>query len=225
MDTWKRMVISGAVVLGALALIGTGTLATFTAQVGNPNNRFATGTLVLSDTKQGGSTCLSTGGGSTDNNVNNNCDQLYNLSVKEPGDSGTANLTIKDEGSLAASIARVFSPTCTDADAAGENYHGTGSACATIQLYIQQFSDAGFTTPSACLYGGATGNTCNFSDTTKTLADFTANYNSNVNGLSLGALAAGQSDYFQIGVKLPQTAGNNLQGRQATIDFDWFASQ
>jgi hypothetical protein len=226
MSTWKRVAISAGILLGAAALIGSGTLATFTAQVGNPGNRFATGTLVLSDTKQGGSACLSTGGGTTDSNVNNNCDTLYDVSVRKPGDSATANLTIKDEGSLAASVLRVFAPTCTDADAVGENFHGTGSACATVQLYIQQFSDSGFTTPSACLYGGATGVTCNFSDATKTLGDFQTNYNSTVNGLSIGSgMAVGASDYFQIGVMLPSSAGNTLQGRQATIPFDWYVTQ
>jgi predicted ribosomally synthesized peptide with SipW-like signal peptide len=224
-ETWKRVIISAAVLLGALALVGSGTMATFTAQVGNPDNTFATGTLVLSDTKLGGIACLSTGGGSTDTNVNNNCDTLYDLSVRAPGDSATADLTIKDEGSLAISIMRVFAPSCTDANAVGETFHGSGSPCGAVQLYIQEFSDPGFSVPSVCLYGGAVGNTCNFSDLTKTLSNFTTNFNSTINGLSAGGIAAGGSDYLEIGVKLPSSAGNPLQGRQATIAFDWFATQ
>jgi hypothetical protein len=225
-ETRKKLLISGALVLAVIAVIGAGTFATFTAQTGNPNNVFATGTLVLSNTKQGGSACLSTGGGTTDTNVNLNCDTLYNLTVRKPGDSGTANLTLKNEGSLNASLFKVFSNACTNADASGENYHGTGNPCGKIQLYVQQFSDSGFSTPSACIYGGATGNTCNFSDTTKTLGDFQSNYSTTTNGLAIGSgLTSGSSAYFQIGVKLPSSADNTFQGRKATIDFEWYLEQ
>ena len=85
--------------------------------------------------------------------------------MKKPGDSGTANLTLKNVGDVNASSFKVFSPTCTAANATGESYNGTGNPCSVLQLYIQQWTDNTFTTPSACLYGGATGNTCNFTDT------------------------------------------------------------
>jgi hypothetical protein len=222
----KKLLLSAAVLVAAAAILGVGTFATFTAQTGNPNNVFATGTLVLSNTKQGGSACLSTGGGSTDSNVNLNCDQLLNLTVRKPGDSGTANVTLKNEGSLAASLFKIFSTSCANGDASSETYHGTGNTCSKVQLYVQQFSDSGFSTPLACLYGGATGNTCTFADASKTLADFQATYNNTTNGLSIGSgLTAGTSDYFQIGVKLPSDANNTYQGRKATIDFQWYLEQ
>src|SRR5262249_54897688 len=158
---------------------------------------------------QGGSACLSTGGGTTDSNVNLNCDTLLNLTVRKPGDSGTANVTLKNEGSLNASLFKLFSTACANGDASSETYHGTGSPCWKAQLYVQQSSDSGFSTALACLYGGATGNTCTFADTTKTLADFQATYNNTTNGLAIGTgLTTGNSAYFQIGMKLPSDANN-----------------
>jgi hypothetical protein len=223
----KKVLLSLGVVAGIGALAGAGTFATFTAQTTNPTNTFANGTLVLSNTVGGGSACLSTAGGTTDSNANAGCDTLFSLAVKAPGDSSTADLTLENVGSLAASALKVFSANCTDADAAGEAYHGTGSPCGTVQLYIQQYSDA-FTTPSACLYGGATGATCNFSDTSKTLSAFVGAHPNLAGGLSAGALEeSGGADttWVRIGVQLPSTADNTLQGRAASLAFNWHITQ
>jgi len=226
MSTRRKIVLTSTVVLLLAAALGFGSFATFNAQTNNANSLFAHGTIVLSNTKQGGTACLSTGGGNTNTNVNTGCDQLLNLTVKKPGDSGTANLTLKNVGSLDASTFKVFSPTCTNSDASGESYHGTGNPCSVVQLYIQQWTDNTFSTPSACLYGGATGSTCNFSDATKTLGAFATNYSSSTNGLSLGSgLNAGASAYITIGVQSPSSADNTYQGRQSALDFDWYIAQ
>jgi hypothetical protein len=223
----KKVLLSLGVVAGIGALAGAGTFATFTAQTTNPTNTFANGTLVLSNTVDGGSACLSTAGGTTDSNVNAACDTLFSLAVKAPGDSSTADLTLENVGSLAASALKVFSASCTDGDAAGEAYHGTGSPCGTVQLYIQQYSDA-FTTPSACLYGGANGASCDFSDTGKTLSAFVAAHPDLAGGLSAGTLEeSGGADttWVRIGVQLPSTADNTLQGRSASLAFNWHITQ
>ncbi|HEY7208044.1 MAG TPA: hypothetical protein VH416_07360 [Gaiellaceae bacterium] len=226
MSTRLKIVLTCAVLAGVAAALGIASFATFNAQTNNPNSIFSAGTIVLSNTKQGGSACLSTGGGNTNTNVNAACDQLLNLTVKKPGDSGTANVTLKNVGSLNASIFKLFSTACTATDAGSETYHGTGNPCGTVQLYVQQWSDAAFTTPSGCLYGGATGNTCNFTDTTKTLSAFQTAYNTSTNGLSIGSgLNAGSSAYITIGVQLPSSADNTFQGRQAAMDFDWYIAQ
>ena len=130
-------------------------------------------------------------------------------------------------GSLVASALKVFSTSCTDADAAGENYHGTGSPCGIVQIYVQQYSDA-FSTPSACLYGGGTATTCSFADTSKTLSAFVTAYPDLPGGLSAGSLAAsGGADttWVRIGVKLPSTADNTFQGRSATMALNWHITQ
>lgn len=226
MNRSKKLVMSAAVVLGAATVVGAGTFASFNAQTKNPGNVVAAGTLVLSNTKSGGTACLSTAGGSTDTNANDNCDSLLNLTVQKPGDSSSANLTIKNEGSLAASTLKIFSAACTDANATGQSYNGTGLPCGKVQLYVQQYTDAAFTLPSACVYGGATvANVCDFSDAAKTLGAFQTAYGSAGAGLTIGSLAAGASNYFKVGVQLPSSADNTYQGRQATFDLTWHAAQ
>jgi predicted ribosomally synthesized peptide with SipW-like signal peptide len=222
-----KKVLLTVVVLGMVTgILSTGTFATFTAQTTNPNNTFAAGTLVLSNTKTGGTTCFSTGGGNTDTNSNANCDQLINAGVRKPGDTASQTLTIKNEGSLAASALKLFSTACANANSSGESYYGTGLPCGKVQLYIQQYSDAAFTTPSACLYGGATGVTCDFSDASKTLAAFQGAYNSSGSGLTIGSgLASQAAVYVKVAMQLPSDANNSFQGRQATMDFNWFINQ
>jgi predicted ribosomally synthesized peptide with SipW-like signal peptide len=226
----QKVLLSMGVVAGIGALAGAGTFATFTAQTSNPNNIFASGTLVLSNKVGSGTACLSTGGGNTDSNSNAGCDTVFNLAVKAPGDSGGANLTLKNMGSLPASVLKVFSGSCTDADAAGENYHGTGSPCGVVQVTIQQYTSSAFTTPSACLYGGSpdSGVTCDFSDATKTLTDFVTNHANFSSGVSAGALAAAggaDSTWVRVAVQFPSTAGNSYQGRSATMTFNWQITQ
>jgi hypothetical protein len=208
------------------AFAGVATYANFNGETNNPTNSVATGTLVLSNTKAGGTTCYSTGGGNTNTNVNSACDNLFSVATKKPGDTGFANLTIKNEGSLTASAFKVFSPACADSDASGESYHGTGSMCGTVQLTIQQYSDSSFTTPSACLYGHATGASCDWSDATKTMSAFATSYPSSASGLAIGSgLAAGASTYFKVSFQIPASAGNSIQGRTATADLTWHIDQ
>ena len=221
----KKVLLSMGVVASIGALAGVGTFATFTAQTSNPTT-FASGTLVLSNTVDGGTACLSTGGGNTNTNEGS-CDAAYDLSVKAPGDSSTADITLENMGSLAASALKVFSASCTNADAADEDYHGTGLPCGIVQIYIQQYSDA-FSTPSACLYGGASGATCDFSDTSKTLSAFVTAHPNVAGGLSAGSMGAnGGADtkWIRVGVKLPSTADNTYQGRSASLALNWHITQ
>ena len=223
----RKVLLTMAVVAGIGALAGAGTFATFTAQTTNPSNTFANGTLVLSNKVGSGTACLSTGGGNTNSNSNAGCDTAFSLAVKAPGDSSTADLTLENVGSLAASALKVFSASCTDADVGAESYHGTGLPCGIVQIYIQQYSDA-FTTPSACLYGGASGASCDFSDTSKTLFTFVTAHPNLAGGLSAGSLAAnGGADttWITVGVKLPSTADNSYQGRSAALALNWHITQ
>jgi hypothetical protein len=67
---------------------------------------------------------------------------------------------------------------------------------------------------------------CNFTDPTKTLGAFATTYTTSTNGLTIGSgLTAGTSAYFTIGVQSPATADNTYQGRQASLDFDWYLAQ
>lgn len=208
------------IIAGGIALtgIGAGTFASFSASTSN-GGTFATGSLVLSNQKDTATACLSTGGASTDTN-SNACDQAFALTVKKPGDAATANITLKNEGSINASALAAFATSaCTAADASG-SYHGTGNPCSAVSVYVQEFSDAARTTPSSCRYGGGTATTCAY-DAAKTLSTFGTTYANAGSALALGATTAGTSRYFTIGLQMPSTAGNEMQGRQATFGFSW----
>src|SRR3954468_15917774 len=205
----KKVLLTLGVAVVLVASTGLATLATFTAETTNPSNKVAFGTLMLSNTKQGGTACLSTGGGAITTNFNAACDPLFDLSAMKPGDSGSGNLTLQNVGSFDASALKFYVGACTPGDAAGETYHGTGDPCSTVRVYVQQYSDAAWTTPSACVYGGGTATTCDFSDATKTLDDLATNHGS-ANPVVIGSgLAAGAKAYFKVAVQLPSGADNS----------------
>jgi len=221
----KRIAATVLVLVGLVAAIGVGAFASFNAQTSNPGNLFADGTLVLSNSVNGGTACLSTAGGTTDTNVNDKCDTMFDLAIKKPGDIGSATVALKNDGSIDMSKLNVFSTACTDGDAPAELYHGTGLPCSKIALMIQSYSDADYKTPTGCVWGKGSGADCTF-DPTLTLAAFQSKFNTAATGLSIGdGVASGQTAYLKVSVQLPEDADNSFQGRQAAIDFNWYAEQ
>jgi TRAP-type uncharacterized transport system substrate-binding protein len=228
----KKVLLSLGAVAVVGAVVGGGTYATFNAQTANPGNVWANGTLVLSNKVGTGTTCLSTAAAtSTDTNVNNSCDALFSgTSLRKPNDSATANVAVKNEGSLNASALKLYSSACTAGDTASETYKGTADPCDKVQLYVQRWTDAARTVPAACVYGSTqtlTPNTCDFAATgaeAKTLGAF-ATANGSTAPLNLGALNTGTTGYYTIGVKLPQSTSNAYQGRRASVDFTWTLEQ
>ena len=222
------------IAVGVLAVIGggAGTFATFDATTTNAGNTFATGTIVLQNAVAAG-TCLSTGGGTTDTNVNALCDKVFNATVKKPGDIGSGHVTLQNEGSLAATTLTLTKSLCTDGDAVGETYHGTGSVCGALNFYVQEWND-NFVTPSKCWYGGGTATTCDptFATSPATLAGFGISPVDISVGPNATAFTAngGAADtrWFTIGVELPNTntaVDNTFQGRQALLSLAWEESQ
>ncbi|HEV2756050.1 MAG TPA: hypothetical protein VG318_09780 [Actinomycetota bacterium] len=228
----KKILLSLGAVAVVGAVVGGGTYATFNAQTANPGNVWANGTLVLSNKVGSGTTCLSTGAAaSTDTNVNNNCDALFGgATLRKPNDSATVPVNVRNEGSLNASALKLYSSACTAGDTAGETYKGTGDPCDKVQLYVQRWTDPARTIPAECVYGSTqalTPNTCDFAATgaeAKTIGAF-ATANGSTAPLSLGALNTGTTNYYTIGVKLPQSTGNSYQGRRASVDFTWTLEQ
>ena len=221
-----RKALVGVLAVGiAVTVVSAGTFASFSASTTNAGSTFATGTLILSNQKDTATACLSTGGGTTDTNANASCDDLFALAVKKPGDTATVDLTLTNEGSIDGSDLLGFaSSACAAADAAGESANGTGNPCTGIDLYVQEFSDAGRTTASVCHYGGGTATTCAHS-ATETLHSFASDHADATDGVSLGAIDGGDSRYLTIGVQLDAGAGNEMQGRQATFGFTWQLAQ
>lgn len=231
-----RKLLLTIMILGATtSTVGAGTFASFNASTTNPTSTFATGSLVLSNQKSTNTACLSTGGGNTNTNTNTNanaaCDQLFALTVQKPGDSAFVDLTLKNEGSINGSALTAFaSQDCAAGNAPGQTYNGTGDPCTGVQLYIQEYSSAANRTDDnrtggTCQFGGGTATSCLFS-ATKTLNDFDTSYPSTgVGALIMGTLNTGVSRYLRIYLTLPSTAGNDMQGRQATFGFSWAIAQ
>lgn len=200
----------------AIAASGGGTFASFSAQTANSGNTFATGTLVLQNTASA-TTCLSTGGGNTNSNVNGACAKAINVNLQEPGQSTTGTVDLKNVGSLNGSTLTFTPSACTPSDVGTETYHGTGDPCGVLDVYVQEVD--GSNNPISCLYGGGTATTCAFSDT-KTLTALAAS-----GAASLGALNAGATRHFVVGLELQSGAGNQYQGRQASFDMTWNLGQ
>ena len=91
MRTLRGIGLSLLLLVGAVGLIAT-SVADFNAQTTNAST-FSSGTLVLSDARTGGTTCLSTGGATTDTNNNSTgCDDLMGATVQRPGSAATARV-------------------------------------------------------------------------------------------------------------------------------------
>lgn len=218
-----RLLLTAGVVISLCGFTAAATVANFSAETTNPTNEFASGTLVLSNKKNTATACLSTAGGTTDSNVNNACDTLFTTNLAPGGTAASANVTLKNEGSLAASALKLWSSACANADTAAA-YHGTGNPCSNLQLTIQQYSDA-FVTPSNCVFGGGTATTCAMSSSF-TLNDYATAHTGSGNAQTIGSgLASGASTYFTISVFMPSTAGNSFQGRKGTMDLTWHIDQ
>jgi hypothetical protein len=200
--------------------IGAGTFASFSASTSNGGSTFATGTLVLSNLKQGGSVCFSSGA-NTDTN-SGSCDILFTQTARTPGATTySANLTLKNEGSLNATALSVYrSQACTPSNDGG-SYHGSGDPCAAVQLTIDE-TNSGFT-PTACVYDADNaGTSCAFA-ATRTLSHFSTTYSASGSALGLGALTSGTSRYFKVSITFPDggATDNQYQGRIATFGFNW----
>lgn len=227
--TTRQLLILGLGLFSVATMLlgGARTGATFAASTTSAGNGASLGSLVLSDTVQGSAACFSTAGpGSVDTNVNTACPPLFSLSGRRPGDTATASVTLRNEGSVPATVLGLSGSVCRDRDATGESYHGSASACARVQLYVQETA-SDFTSPLACHYGGtAKPGTCDFSNPSRTLADFAGSHGSATSELSLpGGLTPGAARHFVVGLRLPWDVDDGYQGRGAVVDLTWQASR
>lgn len=214
------------VVFALLGLIGgAGTFAAFSASTDNAAT-FATGSLVLSNTKTSTTACLSTKDAGLDVNESV-CEQLFDVSVQKPGDEASATITLENVGSMDAAVLKLHAAgTCADSTVAP--YNGTTDLCGKLRLSVQEYSDSGFTNASACLFGGGTATTCAYTDPGKTVDAFIAAHPDWANGLAMGAMptsGAGDVRYVRVGVKIDGSEGNDLQGRAASFSLTWRMEQ
>lgn len=99
------------IAIGAVALFaGSGTFASFSAETTNAGSSISSGTLTMSDTVTGGTACFSE---SAIPQLNNDpaCGAILNLTNVAPGVyGGTAEVTIKNTGSIDASKMFLWAP-------------------------------------------------------------------------------------------------------------------
>jgi hypothetical protein len=225
-STWRlKKILASLIAIGALSSVTvTGTFALLSSQETNTGSSVASGTLTFSNTVGTGTACLSYSGPASPGNVNTACDALItSATLNYPGVALTpVKVTIANNGSLDAASLSVYMPSCTAAATPGAPSPGGANPCAAggAQFYIQETNSAGVAT--ACRYPSGPV-TCVFS--ANTLQLFAANANTVTSAVNLGSGPAhGQSRYFLIGLELPSTAGNTLQGEEAVFALTWHVS-
>ena len=225
-STWRlKKILASLIAIGALSTVTvTGTFALLTSQETNARSAAASGTLTFSNTVGTGTACLSYNGPANPGNVNTACGALITSSTQNyPGIAITpVKVTIANNGSLDGVALSMYMPSCTVAATPGAPSPGGGNPCAAggAQFSIQETNSAGVAT--ACRYPSGPV-TCVFS--ANTLQLFAANANTVTSALNLGSGPAhGQSRYFLIGLDLPPTAGNALQGEEAVFALTWHLS-
>jgi predicted ribosomally synthesized peptide with SipW-like signal peptide len=222
--------------LVAVAAGGSGTFASFSAEVTNPGNTFASGTLFLHDTANGGTACTSE---SNSLNVNpgtglggtgNACDLLFS-NVDLAGGDATATIALNNNGTVSASDLKWDVSSC----AVGNNSAATGSgvtfgsapACSDLWLTIQE-TDNTFGVPATDVYCAAGTTTtppdCDAPDGTYSLASSTPT-NLLTTGAAAATFAGGATRYYVITVHPNVTNDNTLQNRKITFAMHWKLEQ
>ncbi len=162
--TKRYLMLLAAVGLVAAALGGTGTFASFNAEVANGNNYFATGTLLLHNTS-GGTTCTSeAASNNTNTNVTTNgCATLFSVNlntVRTNLSSGASGVTTSlSVNALPATVGIDAGDTITVTQGANSQTFTVSLAAApgatTINISSANISPA-FTSGAAVTYDGGT---------------------------------------------------------------------
>lgn len=225
-------------VIGVIAVVasGNGTFASFSAQVTNPGNTFASGTLFLHNTPKGGTTCASesgpnnviTGTGSDGGNV---CQALFPSIDLATSGPWTAQLALNNAGTIPSSDLKFEIPNCTigpNSTTTGSSVtFGTAPTCADFYITIQENQDSNYNTNAFCAYGpGTLGVACAAPASSVNLGSptsFTALQMDNGSHVATPTtLAAGGTRYYTITIAPnPSITGNTLQNRLMTFSMDW----
>jgi hypothetical protein len=222
--TWRlKKVILSLLVVGSLSFLTYGgAFALMTGDLVNRGSSVTSGTITFSNQVNTGTVCISNAGPASPGNVNTACDALFTATTQMyPGQVATAKVTIKNTGSIDAKDLAIFMPSCTAAPTPGAPV-STGDPCGAggAEFYIQE-TNASWVA-SKCWFP-TTATTCTL--TADSLNTFDQNYTDTSSLLHLGGgPSASQSRYFIVGMELPSTAANTLQGREAVFALTWHVS-
>jgi predicted ribosomally synthesized peptide with SipW-like signal peptide len=232
-------------VIGLVAIAsggGSGTFASFNAEVANNGNTFASGTLFLHETQSGQVNCNSESDTTNNSFSGTGCNVLFNATSLTNGVQ-TAHLALNNAGTIPAADTKFNVTSCAfTVNTSGPG--GTGSAvtfgsppaCSDMYLTLQE-TNSSYTTPGYdvyCAFGPSTSTQpdCDPPDNTKTLT--TAAEPSFQTLLTTGAgpvtIAPGDTRYYVISI-LPNPTlgtdnnGNRLQNRKLTFGLTWHIDQ
>jgi hypothetical protein len=214
--------------LVAIAAGGSGTFATFNAEVTNAGNTFASGTLFLHD-NGGSTTCKSES--SSDNLSTTNCDTLFTAGDLTGG-AQTADLTLTNAGTINASDIKFKVAGCTwgiaNAGGTGVTFGSAPTDCSGLYITVQETdASGGFPgTDVYCAYGTDSSGTCAAPSSLFNLNNTTA-FKTLKTTLGINAnLTSGSPRYYVITIDpsgLPQD--NTMQNRTVTFDLTWHIDQ
>lgn len=215
---------------------GSGTFASFSAQTTNPGNTFASGTLFLHDTPNGGTTCTSESATTGPNfNINpgdgsngNNCAAFF-TNASFTGGALTAHLALNDAGTIPTSDIMFDVPSCSitsnQANTGSSVTFGSAPTCAQMYITVQE-TQSNYTTNVYCAYGTDVSGTCAAPSNTLTLANTNSLQTLLTTGAATATLAAGGTRYYVITVSPGGVASDNtLQNRLLTFGLTWHIDQ
>jgi len=226
----KRLLV-GMLIVGAIsAATAAGTFATFNASTSN-NGTVTSGTLLLGNTANGGTECISTADTGAANTItagnSNACSVLFSGTLNPTG-STTSFLTLKNEGNFNAATSSVTVSACASTvnnlTIGRHTFAGdptNAPLCNKLQAVIAEVTTSNGTTlgGSGCVFGANSGSTplvnCSYSGTISGAAG----------SYPLGAFNAGTSRFFVVDVNFPDTNDNRYQGQNAALTLTWTLNQ
>jgi predicted ribosomally synthesized peptide with SipW-like signal peptide len=210
---------------------GSGTFASFSADVTNPGNTFASGTLFLHNTT-GATTCTSESGAL---NVNpgtgvggDACAVLFNASSLQGG-AVTADLALNNAGTINAATDMKFDvSSCSVRDNSGATgsivTFGVAPTCGNFYITVQE-TDNTFASNTYCAFGTDVAGTCAAPTNAHTLLNTNSLTALKTTGAVNATLNAAATRYYVVTILPSVTNDNTLQNRKLTFALSWHLDQ
>ena len=212
---WRAPVALAAVILAMLVPLSGVSLASINAQASNPSNVFAIGSVVLNNRTTSGGSCISAAGAGGQS-ANGQCGAIFSVSSAARGTTGSGRLTVRNAGTVPISQFRLWAPTACATTSAGA-VNGGGDLCQRVEMTIHDDSH------DRCYFPDSRDGPCTLR-ADGTMGSFAGRYAPG-SPLPLSPTGLGSGITYTFTVALDPTAGNEYQGRLATLDFTWEIAQ
>ncbi len=213
---WRLPLILAVLCLCLLFPLSGVSLAAVNVQNTNPDNLFATGTLVLSDATPGGLTCMSLAPTSAAAGAApGRCPAIFQFTNGRPGDARSARVTIRNAGTVPVAHFALWAPAPC-ANSAISAVHGSADACELVAMAIHD------DTHDVCYFPSRAAGGCALKQSA-TMAQFGRTY-APAAPLTLDPEGLGGGITFTFTVQVATAAGNADQGLAPYLDFQWMAA-